>query len=276
MTIIRVFPRRTNQTPVDPFSFVGSPRFKGFTPQADEVHVSCTFSWDVAKALYLQQAWQQYYPIVKIGGLAFGSVSNGFRSGMYVRQGVTFTSRGCNNQCPWCLVPEGEGKLREIPIVEGNIVQDNNLLQCNRSHIEKVFQMLRKQKAVQLAGGLDSRCLKDWMVEKIKSIKLNQLFLACDTANGLGILEKSVKKLGLSRDKTRCFVMIAYNGETMEQAEQRLRDVWNVGCMPFCQLYQPKEKYIKYDYKWTQLARRWQRPAIMRTMMRHRIPLETV
>ena len=32
----------------------------------------------------------------------------------------------CNNNCPWCIVPKIEGKLKELPIVPGNIIQDNN------------------------------------------------------------------------------------------------------------------------------------------------------
>lgn len=43
MTLIRVFPRRTKWTPTDSYAFVGDPPM--MRPEADEVHVSCVFTW---------------------------------------------------------------------------------------------------------------------------------------------------------------------------------------------------------------------------------------
>src|SRR4030042_1473023 len=161
--IIRVFPKKTSITPIDKSAFVGYPPL--LRPEADEVHISCSFTWDYAKAQRLMKAWGQYYQDVKFGGLS--CPDDDFIPGKYIRHGVTFTSRGCNNQCPWCLVPEREGKLREIEIKAGNIVQDNNLLQCNRGHIDKVFEMLRTQRQIQFSGGLDSRLITDSIAEQI-------------------------------------------------------------------------------------------------------------
>ena len=50
MKIIRVFPRKTSMTPSDPLSFVGDPPLNVFRPDADEVHISCTFMWDIPEA----------------------------------------------------------------------------------------------------------------------------------------------------------------------------------------------------------------------------------
>ena len=201
--VIRVFPRHTAMTPKDDYAFVGDPPSELIRPEADEVHVSCSFTWDLPEAHRLIEAWRQYYPIVKLGGM---ECHNGtFNPGMYVRQGVTFTSRGCNNQCPWCLVPQREGKLREIEIKLGNIVQDNNLLQCSKEHITKVFEMLRSQHMIQFAGGLDSRLLTGDITDEIRSLKVRQVFLAADTRESLKPLEQAIKRLGLSRKKTRCY-----------------------------------------------------------------------
>jgi hypothetical protein len=57
--IIRVFPRRTKFTPIDDFAFVGDPPMN--KPFADEVHISCTFTWDIPAASRLLYAWGQYY-----------------------------------------------------------------------------------------------------------------------------------------------------------------------------------------------------------------------
>ena len=262
---VRVFPRRTALTPTDDMAYVGDPPM--FLPEADEVHVSVTFTWDIPEGERLVKAWGQYYP-VKVGGPAMGSRANGFEPGLYVRNGVTFTSRGCNNQCPWCLVPPREGRLTEITdFAAGNRVQDNNLLQCSRSHLDKVFTMLRTQRAVEFTGGLDARLVTGEIADDIRGLRLKQIFLACDTDNGLGPLERAIKVLQLPRDKVRCYVLLAF-GTTIDQCEERLRAIWRVGAMPFAQLYQPPERYIDYSQEWRQLQRTWCRPPAMKAHMR--------
>ena len=264
MKIIRVFPTKTAMTPRDDYAFVGDPPM--LRPSTDEVHVSCTFTWHMARAKRLAEAWGQYYP-VKLGGPAFASQANGFNPGIYVKQGITFTSRGCNNQCPWCLVPKYEGKLREIEIQPGNIIQDNNLLQCNQSHIAKVFDMLYSQHHVCFCGGLDSRLLTDSIAEGLRSLRIYQLFFAADTKESIKPLEKAKQKLsGFSRDQLRCYVLLGFNGETISEAQERLASVWELGFMPFAQLFQPPEHYIQYSHEWRSLARTWARPAAMKAV----------
>ena len=269
-TIIRVFTRRTKMTPRDTYAFVGDPPSQLIRPEADEVHVSCSFTWDLKEAHRLVGAWRQYYPIVKLGGMA---CHNGiFTPGMYIRQGVTFTSRGCNNQCPWCQVPEREGKLREIPIIAGNIIQDNNLLLCSRQHVAKVFDMLRSQHSIELSGGLDSRLITDDIADEIRSLRISQVFLAADTKASLEPLKRAFKRLQLPRDKARCYTLLAFDGETISEAIERLETIWELGAMPFAQLYQPPDRYIKYPKEWRDLARAWARPAAMKALHYRRIP----
>lgn len=267
--IIRVFPRKTNMIPCDSYVFIGDPPL--WRPQADVVHVSVAFTWDIEEGKRLREAWAQYYPVVKLGGPALnnGGFIDRFTPGMYVKRGVTFTSRGCNNNCPWCLVPQSEGELRTIPIMPGHIVQDNNLLQCPASHRRAVFQMLGSQRrAASFSGGLDARLVTDEVADELRSLRIHQVFLAADTERMLRPLAKAIKKLSfLPRQKLRCYVLIAYDGEMTEQAEARLRKVWELGAMPFAQLYQPPDRYIDYSHEWKSLARTWSRPAAMKALM---------
>jgi hypothetical protein len=237
-------------------------------PEADEVHISCTFTWDRAKAERLQKAWAQYYPVVKLGGPAYNDHCDTFTPGMYVKQGVTFTSRGCNNQCPWCLVHKREGNLRQIPdFPMGNIIQDNNILQCEKAHIDKVFQMLRSQKQIVFSGGLEAGFLKWEQAEELRSLRIKELFFACDTKGALPSLINAGELLkDLDRRKKMCYVLLAFNGQTLDQAKEHLENVWGAGFMPFAQLFQPPDKFINYPKEWRSLARRWSRPAIMRAM----------
>lgn len=267
MRIIRVFPRRTSLTPKDAHAFIGDPPL--WRPKADEVHISITFTWDIEEGHRLRNAWAQYYPVVRIGGPAITSPENGFEPGMYVRDGVTFTSRGCPHRCPWCLVPEREGTLKLLDIKPGWIVQDNNLLATPRKHQERVYAMLRSQRRkVDFAGGLEATRIDDWVVGQLQRLRINQLFLACDTEAALNSLKQAVSKLSfLARRQLRCYVLISFReNETISEAERRLEAVWQTGCLPFAQLFQPPDRYIKYPSDWRGLARRWSRPAAMFSM----------
>jgi hypothetical protein len=264
--IIRVFPRRTSHTPNDDMVFIGDPPMD--RPLADEVHVSCTFTWEKPIAERLQKAWAQYYPVVKLGGPAYDP-GDGFIAGMYNKQGVTYTRRGCNNQCPWCLVSIREGKHREIAIAEGNIEQSNNLLQSSRPHFDKVMDMLSKQRHVVLSGGLQSSLVNDYNADRIRSLRISQIFTACDTPEAIKPLRKALKILNIKRDKVRCYVLLKFNpNETISDATGRLIQVWEAGAMPFAMLYQPADSHIEYPQEWRQFQRTWTRPAGMRTFMK--------
>ena len=264
--LIRVFPRRTSMTPIDEYTFVGdSPLWR---PDADEVHVSVTFTWDVSEGERLAAAWSHYYRTVKLGGPAIAGSNEGFVSGRYVKSGVTFTSRGCPNVCPWCLVPRREGKLKLLDIEPGHVIQDNNFLATPRSHRLAVYEMLRSQsRAAIFSGGFESARVNDEVADELKSIRVGALFLAADSPGACDPLQVAVdrlKFLGLRSNKLRCYVMIGYNGESLQQAETRLETVWEIGCLPFAQLYQPEDQYIYYPSAWRQLSRKWSRPAAIR------------
>lgn len=252
-------------TPRDELAFVGDPPL--LRPPADLVHISCTFTWDIKKARWLQGAWGQYYPVV-LGGPAFGHSAGEFTPGMYVRPGIVVTSRGCDNQCPWCLVPEREGRFREIEIHPGNNILDNNILQCSKEHWRKVWTMLRTQHGITFSGGLDSRLLTDSIGNELRSLRIKNLFFACDTKEALRPLERVKQKFhgGFTREHLRCYVLLAFGNETISEAQERLEAVWELGFMPFAQLYQPPDRYIDYSKEWRKLARQWSRPAITKAL----------
>jgi hypothetical protein len=250
-------------------AFVGDPPL--WRPEADELHISVTFTWDVREATRLLQEWRHYYPVVKIGGPAYGGCSDGFTPGLYVKPGVTFTSRGCNNDCPWCLVSKREGRLALLPIMPGWIINDNNFLQTPRLHRMRVYEMLagQKQGAV-FAGGLQASLVTEEIAAEFRDIRIRDVFLAADTERALGPLERAVSRLSfLGRERMRCYVLVGWNGETIEDAERRLRRVWEIGAMPFAQLYQPEElRKVEYGSEWKALQKTWSRPAAMKAEMK--------
>ena len=253
--------------PTDDYAFVGLPPF--VIPEHEEVQISCTFTWDTEEAEVLAENWRSRTDKkVIVGGVAYNSPCEDFIPGMYVKEGVVFTSRGCNNNCKWCFVPSREGKVKELPICKGNIIQDNNFLQCSREHKDKVFDMLRTQRGICFKGGLESDLIDDHFINNITSLRIRELWVACDTNAQLPRLKKALdklKKAGFNRNKIMCYSM-SY-GEDIGADEYRNQEIFNSGALPFTQLYQ-SEKRIEYPKEVRQWARMWSRPALMKAHMK--------
>jgi hypothetical protein len=270
---LTVVVRRTSCTPKD--AWVGPPDL--FSPRKGLVKISCVFTWDRAKAENLRDAWEDWGCGVDIGGPAFDDPGGEFTPGQFVRHGITFTSRGCPRECPWCYVPKREGKLRELKTIHpGKIINDNNFLACSRSHQRKVLDMLKGQTRIEFKGGLDPRLLTTSFIEELRGLRLKELYLSADHEDYERHTLKAIAKLkdaGFSPRKIRCYVMIGRN-ETMERAEERLRRVFKQGAWPYAQVWDglsanlDSPKWSEEFRKWKRFARVWERPALMKAHMK--------
>lgn len=238
-----------------------------FTPKYDEVHISTTFTWDIPRAQRLAQGWEKHAKIVKLGGVAIdGETDQPFQAGLYLKKGITISSRGCSNNCGFCMVRRGLIEFDNFP--EGNIIQDNNILACSDRHWRLVMAMLKKQKAIEFKGGLEKNRITPKIAEDLRSLRIKSLWLACDNHNAIESLKKAIgilQKAGFKRDKLYCYVLI---GDNARENIHRLREVWRIGCKPFAQLFKNKDNSISYSKSWRRFQRRWARPAIVRARMR--------
>lgn len=263
---IRVFPYRTKWTPEDELAFCGDPPLFGLPEdRKTPVRVSVTFTWHRQRAEALAASWRRFYDDVRIGGPAYDDAGGEFTPGMFLKEGCTITSRGCPKTCGWCVVPKREGRARELAIKPGWIVQDNNILACSEPHIRSVFDMLRAQnRGIFFNGGLDKHFLQDWHRPLFDSIQIGELWFACDVSTDIPALERTAKILeGIPLRKRRCYTMIGYDAESLTDAEKRIERVFELGFMPYTQLFQAIEQtsFKMYPDEWRKLARKWSRPA---------------
>lgn len=269
MRILRVFPRRTKATPTDDLAFVGEPPLPTILPEADEVHVSVTFTWDRVEGERLRRAWEHHYPgRVRIGGPALGDPGEEFVPGRYLRPGYTITSRGCPNHCPFCVVPAREGPIRELrPIAIGNDIQDNNLLACSDQHIRAVLAMLAaRPRAARFSGGLEPERCTPTMIDLLRRQRISELFLSYDLPSRWAAAQIAIERLraaGLRQRQVRCYVLAGYRDDSPDAAEERCRQVMAAGGLPFLMLYQPAHEYVDYGPDWKSIQRKWTRPAAM-------------
>jgi hypothetical protein len=269
MRIIRVFPRKTRATPDDDLTYFGPPTMFA---EAEEVHVSVTFTYDKASAERLAEQWSAVAP-VKIGGVAYGDKSLEFVPGRYIRPGYTITSRGCPRRCWFCGVWKKWPEANVLPIYDGYNVLDDNLLACPRDHVEAVFAMLRRQdRRIEFTGGLEALALQDYQVDLLASLRPRpNMFFAYDPGDAFETLESAARRLleaGFSpaSHRMRVYVLIGYPKDTFDAAEGRLRQMMAIGFTPHAMLWRPEtasqEKWLP-EPAWRTFQRRWARPAII-------------
>jgi hypothetical protein len=267
--VIRVFPRRTKATPVDDLVRIGEP--PGLFDEADEVHVSAAFTWDLPAAERLARQWAHVAP-VKIGGPATGERGEAFEPGVYVRNGYVITSRGCPNSCWFCSVWKREGRtVRELPIRDGWNVLDDNLLACSREHIEAVFAMLHRQKErpgvrVEFTGGLEASRLEWWHAQSLRALRPAQLFFAYDTPDDLPPLRRAaemMREAGMpfAGHRVRAYVLVGGPKDTFDAAEKRIAETLDMGIVPMAMLYRDRDGRV--DPAWRAWTRLRARPAIL-------------
>lgn len=269
MRLIRVFPRKTKATPDDALAYFGPP---DLFAEADEVHISVTFTYDKARAEQLAEEWRHVAP-VKIGGVAYGDDSLEFIPGRYVKPGYTITSRGCPRRCWFCGVWKKWPTPNVLPIYDGWNILDDNLLACPREHVEAVFDMLRRQgRRVEFTGGLEALALEDYQVGLLASLKPRpNMFFAYDPGDAFETLESAARRLldaGFTArsHRLRCYVLIGHPKDTFAAAEARLMQMRDIGFTPMAMLWRPEtpsQERRAPPPEWRAFQRRWARPAII-------------
>ena len=92
---------------------------------------------------------------------------------------IGFTTRGCIRKCPFCIVPEKEGKIKVVGDIydfwdgkSRNItILDNNILAAKK-HFKNICRQIEKEDLrVDFNQGLDPRLLTSDIVDMLKSMR---------------------------------------------------------------------------------------------------------
>jgi hypothetical protein len=205
----------------------------------------------------------------QIGGPACGDRGHDFFPGLFLAQGNTITSRGCPNGCWFCSAWRTEGsRVRELPIMPGFNVCDNNLLACSRSHIVRVFQMLENQKRrAHFTGGLEAGRLEQWHVDWFVRLKPEVMWFAYDIPGDLEVLSRAstmLREAGLMTAKHRacCYVLAGWNragrADSIKAAERRVLQVVALGFFPQAMLMDDGRDWPYLERQaWKKWAAQW-------------------
>ena len=269
MKIIRVFPRKTNATPDDENVRFAEP---GASDDADEVHVSVTWTWDRERGEKLAEAWRAVSKRVFVGGPAYDDPGGEFIPGMYVKHGYVMTSRGCPNRCWFCSVPKREGEIRELQIKDGYNILDSNLLACSEKHINAVFDMLARQpERPKFTGGLEAKRMTPKIAARLAELKPSSAYFAYDTPDDYEPLVAAAKMLNMAGISGRgrnffVYVLIGYKNDTIEKAKKRLLSVLRLGLLPMAMLFNRAEGRADAT-EWKRFQREWANKIIVGSKM---------
>lgn len=269
MKIARVFPTKTSMSPTDPLAFFGPPTIEAMAAEPEEVHISVTFSWDLEKADELFYQWEMLGVPVEVGGPAFGDrMSERFTPGLYLREGMTITSRGCPKDCWFCDVGKcARGRVIELPVQDGWNILDDNILATSDVHFRAVIDMLKRQKQRPVfSGGLEPEYMTAGKARMLVECKPKTMYTAYDTLDDYEHLRNMARLLweaGLPTNShiVKCYMLCGYPEDSMEAAEKRAKQIMELGFLPFAMLYRGEDG--KTDREWRKFQREWANAVIV-------------
>lgn len=192
-----------------------------FANVADEIWVSCIFTWNKDKAAQWEgrAKW--------IGGSGYDMTKklppeiDAIK--LYINYG--FTTQGCIRKCSFCFVPKMEGDLHIVgdlyDLWDGKskkiTLLDNNIL-GNPEHFKKICQQARDNKLeLDFNQGLDARLLTDELVQEIKKTRINPVRFAFDDPKIKPIIEKKLEILKKYNIKAMWYVLVGFNSSFEEE-----------------------------------------------------------
>ncbi len=164
-----------------------------------------------------------------------------------------FTSRGCIRKCPWCVVPQKEGKIRDhAPITEfldprhkRLYIMDNNF-QASPKWKENLQFIIDNNLEVNFSAGLDIRLVNKTFAKMLnetrfttRKFNIRRVCFAFDSIR----YEKSFRRgfgflvdAGINPASIMVYVLCGFN-TTIEQDMDRVRIILEFGGDPYIMRY---------------------------------------
>ncbi len=156
-----------------------------------------------------------------------------------------FTSRGCNRNCPFCVVPKIEGSFRTTGNIydfwdqksKKIIIYDSNIL-WDRKHFFKICsEAIVHDLQVDFQSGLDLRLFDDGICEMLLATKIKKLYVAWDRMKDEKIITEKVKLLHKWGFKNCMFYVLVGFETSIAQDLYRKKKIngWGYDCffMPY-------------------------------------------
>jgi hypothetical protein len=167
---------------------------------------------------------------------------NLYGRGVYHGFSLGFLTRGCPNNCSWCIVPTKEGKIRAYMDIEDflehdkAVLLDNNVL-AHAHGIGQIEKIIRLGIKVDFNQGLDARLIDNALSKLLAKVKwLSPIRLACDTKSQMNDVQRAVTLLrwhNATPMRYSVYVLV----KEIECAMERVRFIKGMNLDPFAQPY---------------------------------------
>lgn len=168
-------------------------------------------------------------------------------------------SRGCNRNCPWCVVPQKEGRTHSVSIKNLNprtkyvVVCDNNFFANPKWELTILW--LRSLKLPCDFQGIDIRDITGKQVLALSCIRhYKQIKFAWDNPGdeekvlvGIRLMTKYIMPYQLM-----CYVLIGYSS-TEEEDLYRVETLRGLGIDPFVMPYNRSDLYQRTFARWVNM-----------------------
>lgn len=173
---------------------------------------------------------------------------------------IGFLTRGCNNNCSWCIVPKKEGQvyhyanINEIARVDTNkvVLLDNNILQ-HENHLKLLEEVACSNYKIDFNQGMDIRMVNERNAKLLSKIKwIKYIRFSCDQLSQIEYFSKNLKllqDLGVAESKFFIYLLV----KEVSDAEKRVEFFRNN--FPKVTIYAQVYRDFKNEYKSTQQQR---------------------
>jgi len=178
------------------------------------------------------------------------------------RKSFLWFSRGCIRKCPWCVVPEKEGKIRAVepknlnPNAEDIVVMDNNFF-ASRNWYYALQYLRGTGLPVDITQGIDARIMTKRMCRELLKLRRpehKRIRIAWDDPKEdmVPYIEKMIQVI--PRWALMCYVLIGYWEYTDCSAEEldlyRVEKLRSLGVDPFVMPYDKNDLYQRAFARW--------------------------
>lgn len=160
---------------------------------------------------------------------------------------IGFTTRGCIRSCPWCVVPQKEGKIRAHAEIEeflrpdsrDVVLMDNNIL-AHEHGVRQLERSIALGLRLDCNQGLDARLIAsdDALAHLLSRVHWSKsIRLACDHKSQMQAVETAVKAIrrhGGKQYSFSCYVLVQ---DDIDDALERVEFLRALKVDPFMQPY---------------------------------------
>lgn len=150
---------------------------------------------------------------------------------------IGYITRGCPNNCRWCVVPSKEGEIKPYrswrqlirPDSKKLVLMDNNILASDFG-IAQLEELTRQNYAIDLNQGMDARLVDDRVAKILAGLKwIKYIRFSCDQQAQIEPLRQTVELLGKYRVKPyRLFIYLLVTAD-IEDAVKRVEALKRLG-----------------------------------------------